>query len=289
MKKSEIFTIGLEYGLSKKQIESVVSHILEIDAKQYLLLEEFEEQHLYEMQKAFYKLQTQQPEEYVYKKAEFYGNDFYVDERVLIPRNETEILVSQALKYINMSGKGDETTLIDVGTGSACIPISIALSLKPLKLKHIYAIDISPQALQVAKLNLETYHLSETITLSESSLLEWFTKQVGLGFSGSMVITANLPYIKDNDFASMDSSVIKFEPNIALFGGKTTGFELYETLIKQCYALKQIYTLWDIAMFLEIWFDQFEVSQKFLWELWLRFEYFLDTNKIKRIIKVTGF
>lgn len=289
MKKSEIFSIGLEYGLSKKQIESVVCSILSLDAKEYLLLEEFEDQFLYPIQKAFYKLQEGQPEEYVHRKAEFYGNEFYVDERVLIPRNETEVLVNQALKEINIAARGDETTLIDVGTGSSCIPISIALALKPLKLHHIFAIDVSLEALAVAEMNIKKHHLEESITRVPSSLLDQFVQQGGFDISPYVVITANLPYIKKDDYAFMHESVIKFEPDLALFGGTKTGFEFYEDLIKQCYSFKKIYWVKEIILFIEIGFDQFEVSRNFLTELWLRFEYFQDTHKIQRIIKITGF
>ena len=77
----------------------------------------------------------------------------------------------QALKEINIAARGDETTLIDVGTGSSCIPVSMALALKPLKLAHIYALDISPEALEVARINIEKHHLESNITRVTSSLL----------------------------------------------------------------------------------------------------------------------
>jgi len=217
MKKSEALTIGLQYGLSKKQIENVVMNVLSLDSKEYFLLEDFEDNHLYEISKSFYKLEQKEPEEYVYKKAEFYGHDFYVDERVLIPRNETEILVTEALREINMTGNIDATTLIDIGTGSSCIPISILLALKPLKLHNVYAVDVSPEALEVSHINRDAYGYTEVLTQIQSSLLDEFLKSSGFDIAKNVVITANLPYIKKDDFEFMDESVIKFEPDVALF------------------------------------------------------------------------
>ena len=289
MKKSEALTIGLQYGLSKKQIENVVMNVLSLDSKEYFLLEDFEDNHLYEISKSFYKLEQKEPEEYVYKKAEFYGHDFYVDERVLIPRNETEILVTEALREINMTGNIDATTLIDIGTGSSCIPISILLALKPLKLHNVYAVDVSPEALEVSHINRDAYGYTEVLTQIQSSLLDEFLKSSGFDIAKNVVITANLPYIKKDDFEFMDESVIKFEPDVALFWGTKTGFEFYEDLVKQCYSFKKIYNIEKIVLFIEIGFDQYEISKKYLSELGLRFEYFQDTNKIQRIIKITGF
>lgn len=155
---------------------------------------------------------------------------------------------------------------------------------------HItYAVDVSPEALAVASINRETYGYIESITQIQSSLLSQFLQTSGFDISKNIVITANLPYIKQDDFAFMDESVIKFEPDIALFGGSKTGFEFYEDLIKQCYSFKKIYNIEKITLIIEIGFDQYEISKKYLTELGLAFEYFQDTNKIQRIIKITGF
>jgi len=289
MKKSEALGIGLQYGLTKKQIENVLINVLGISSKDYFLLDEFEDNHLYEISKNFYKLQEKEPEEYVYKKAEFYGHEFYVDERVLIPRNETEQLVTEALREINLGGDIANTTLIDVGTGSSCIPISIMFALAPFKLKEVYVGDVSPEALEVSKINLEKYNYTSQVEQVQASLLDGFLEKGDKHISETVVITANLPYIKEDDYAFMDESVIKFEPDLALFGGSKTGFEFYEDLVKQCYTFKKIYHVKKIAVFIEIGFDQYEVSKKFLGELGLKFEYFKDSNTIPRIIKVTGF
>lgn len=222
---------------------------------------------------------------------EFYSLHFYVDKRVLIPRNDTEILVERVLKEITQ-----DTTLIDVGTGSGAIPIAIA---KNRDIDKIFALDISFDALEVAKINWDIHQLQDKIEWIHSDLLEKFLKPPHSPLSGgssspdkgrlgrvkTLIITANLPYIKDGDIENMDKEVLENEPHIALFGGPKTGFEMYERLIKQVFELKKIFQS-QVILFIEIWFDQYEYSFQYLSSLWLKFEYFKDFNNIYRVIKI---
>jgi len=137
----------------------------------------------------------------------------------------------------------------------------------PLKFKKVFALDISPDALAVAKQNKEKYD-AQIIELYESDLLSAvFHNPILQG--ASLFISANLPYIKNEDFENMEDSVIQYEPEIALYGGEKTGFELYEKLIKQIFQLKEIYKMKDIHLFIEIGFDQRKYSQQYLEELGL--------------------
>jgi release factor glutamine methyltransferase len=86
------------------------------------------------------------------------------------------------------------------------------------KLEHNYVIDISPLALEVSQINLTKYNLQHIFTQIESDLLEKVLQNRQLTFSKNIIITANLPYIKDNDFQNMDQSVYIHEPNLALYG-----------------------------------------------------------------------
>jgi methylase of polypeptide subunit release factors len=112
----------------------------------------------------------------------------------------------------------------------------------------------------------------------------------------SIIITANLPYIKNWDFKNMSFKTLKYEPKMALFWWKNTGFELYEKLINEIIKLK-IYKSRNlinhkqsdfkvIILFIEIWFDQYEYSKKYLENLWLKYEYFKDNTWIYRCIKI---
>lgn len=102
MKKQEYFDIGLTYHLTLPQIEHVLCQVLGIDKKTLFMMKDISPAHIYKVQKMYYEIQNGAPEEYTLQSANFYGRDFDVDERVLIPRNDTERLVSFALEKINI-------------------------------------------------------------------------------------------------------------------------------------------------------------------------------------------
>lgn len=287
MKKQEYIDIGLSAGLSSSQIEAVLCRVMDISREELFKLSEISSRFIYEVQQVFFKLQSGASEEYTLEKANFYGRDFFVDERVLIPRNDTELLVRVALEKLHSEIDIKNMIYIDVGTGSACIPISIVEEMHPLKFKQAIALEISQDAMDVAAENIEKL-TPWKIELRESNLLSGVFHDEDLAWK-SLCISANLPYIKDGDFENMDSSVVRNEPNRALYGWSKTWFELYENLIKQCFQMKQVHKLWNIHMFIEIWFDQRVCSEKYLQELWLSFVYFADSSNIERVIYIKNF
>jgi release factor glutamine methyltransferase len=166
------------------------------------------------------------PVAYVTGKKEFYGLDFYIDERVLIPRPETEMIVDEVLGWLG--GRSDETRekevrLLDVGTGSLNITTAIVR-----KHGHVFAhaVDISDEALEVAQMNREAHGLETHVQLYQSDLLSAVEE------TDFDVIVTNLPYIGEDMHRNLDSSVERFEPSQALFGG-SDGLELYKKLIQQ--------------------------------------------------------
>lgn len=217
---------------------------------------------------------------------EFYSLPFYVDPRVLIPRNDTEILVDQVIKTSkHFSHK--ETVFIDIGTGSSAILTAVVKNIQD-DFKQAIWLDISPEALEVANINVVKNNIQNKVQLFQSDLLEIiFSSSFSLQSAQNLLITANLPYIKNGDIANMDQEVLDNEPHIALFWWEKTGFEMYERLIGQIFELKNknIYKK-NIVLFIEIWFDQYEYSRQYLSELWLSFEYFKDLQGIWRCIKI---
>lgn len=211
---------------------------------------------------------------------EFFSLWFYVDKRVLIPRNDTETMVYQSIKACNAS----DVTLIDVGTGSSAILTSTIKNIKT-PLAWAFWLDISLDALDVAKINIEKHGLQNQVILTQSDLLEVFINGRYSFPSKIIVITANLPYIKNGDFENMDQEVLENEPHIALFWGEETGFEMYEKLIEQIIELKKIHSL-EVTLFIEIGFDQYEYSQKYFTQKWFPVEYFKDLWEIWRIVKI---
>jgi len=220
------------------------------------------------------RLDKWEPIEYILEQASFYGQDFFVDSRVLIPRNDTEIMVDRVvLESANI--------YIDVWTGSGCIPVSV-LKNSNHNFNQIYALDISNKALEVARINIENYGLKDRIELLESDLLETILEK---NFHDQqIIITANLPYIKQDDFENMDSSVYLNEPELALYGWEETGFELYEKLIWQCQELKKSWN--KIILFIELGFDQKQVCEEFLQSQNLEYQIFQDNGWVDRCVRI---
>lgn len=215
---------------------------------------------------------------------EFYSLPFYVDKRVLIPRNDTEVLVERVLRHLKDEPNSD-VTLIDVGTGSSAIMTAVVKN-SPISFVQVLWLDISLDALEVANVNVVKNNIQNKITLFQSDLLrEILSGNISLQPTKNIIITANLPYIKNGDFENMDSEVLENEPHIALFGWENTGFEMYEKLISQMNELKKIYSV-NTILFIEIWFDQYQYSQEYLSSQGLKFEYYKDLNNIYRVIKI---
>ncbi len=158
-----------------------------------------------------------EPTAYITGHREFYGLDFYVDPRVLIPRPESELLVETAL---GLAQNHPLFTIAEIGTGCGAIAISLALSLPEAK---IYATDISAAALKVALLNCQKHGVIDRLYLLQGDMLDPVPEPVDL-------IIANLPYVEESELAQMSSA--KFEPLLALNGG-SDGTEMIRKLCCQ--------------------------------------------------------
>lgn len=156
-----------------------------------------------------------EPLQYIRGKAEFYSREFLVDNRVLIPRPETELVVEAALARAPRNGR-----IIDVGTGSGCIAISIERERPDLS---VTAVDVSVGALAVAAMNRE--RLQSCIHLSASDLLSAVRGPVDL-------IVSNPPYIPEHDIAGLEVQVRNHEPHRALTPGPH-GTEAIDRILDQ--------------------------------------------------------
>jgi len=145
-----------------------------------------------------------EPAAYIAGHREFYGLDFLVDRRVLIPRPETELLVEKA---IGLAQTHAIATVADIGTGCGAIAISLALNLPRIK---IYASDVATDALEVARINCEKHGVAGRIQLLPGDMLAPLPEPVDL-------ILANLPYVTEQE--TSQAGLADFEPLIALNGG----------------------------------------------------------------------
>jgi release factor glutamine methyltransferase len=159
-----------------------------------------------------------EPTAYILKHKEFFGIDFYVDQRVLIPRPETELLVEKTLELADNT----EFCIVDVGTGCGAIAIALALRLPNAK---IYATDISSQALEVARMNITRHKVSDQVHLLEGDLLR------PVPISPDLIV-ANLPYIRNSEMTKLSPEIRLFEPLISLSGG-SDGLREIKRLLRQ--------------------------------------------------------
>jgi release factor glutamine methyltransferase len=261
------------------------------------------------------------------RHKEFYGLDFFVNKNVLIPRPDTELMVAEATKEITNSklqipnkfqNPKSKITLIDVGTGSGCIPISIACHAEfisasqkiPKQVRDdmlIFATDISRSALRVAKKNAKKHkvkinflrgNLLEPILKTPSSILPLIgggTESVLTiispsttrgGARGGVVITANLPYLTEKQFQSEPS--IQREPKKALVA-KNNGLALYEELLAQIKSLFIIHNSSFLILF-EIDPSQIEAITKLITKYLpeSKIEIKKDLGGLYRIVKITN-
>ncbi len=278
MNKKDIYKKGLDLWLNLNVIEKIILKITGLTKNQLFLINKIENKYKEIIEQSFLEFKKTQKLEYIINKSDFFSLEFYIDNRVLVPRDETEKLVEETLEYIKNNNLKN-ICLIDIWTWSWCIAISIN---KNTKIKKTYALDISKKALEVSKINIKKYKLENKIKVFKSNLLEKiFLREQDLNKFDNIIITANLPYIKDNDLDNMDLEVKEFEPNIALFWWNKTGFELYEKLIKQIDLLSKVLKK-NISLFIEIWFDQKDFLEKTINRLGYNYKIFKDNLWINR-------
>ncbi len=165
------------------------------------------------------RLAAGEPLPYLTGQAEFYGLTFHVTPATLIPRPETEHLVEAALAF----GRGRaDLVMADVGTGSGCIAVTLAILLPTIQ---VFATDASPAALIVAARNAAHHNVAERITFLQGHLLDPLPERVHL-------IAANLPYVADDEWADLPAGVREYEPAGALRGGKQ-GLDLIDSLLRE--------------------------------------------------------
>ena len=167
-------------------------------------------------------LKQEQPIQYVIGETEFYGLPFTVNKNVLIPRPETEELVEWIIsKQQKVNNK--QLNILDIGTGSGCIAISLAKNLPSAK---VYALDVSKEALQVAKHNailneVRVEFLNDDILNFNKSIFE------NLEFD---IVVSNPPYVREQEKALMKTNVLNNEPHLALFVKDNNPLQFYEAI-----------------------------------------------------------
>ncbi len=219
-----------------------------------------------------------EPVAYLVNSQEFFGLDLLVDQRVLIPRPETELLVETALKCIRSRLASGRTPLIaDIGTGSGAIPIALAV-YEP-RLPYLYACDISPDALAVARLNCQRHSVEHRIRLLQGDLLDPLPEPVD-------ILTANLPYVGTSEMEILAPDVREYEPHLALFSGPQ-GLDLLHRFFIEAQQPKKLRD--GAVLLLEIGYQQREPLTHLLHEMWpqAKMEFEKDYAGWDRLLKIS--
>lgn len=210
------------------------------------------------------------PLQHIIGVQEFHGLDFEVTPDVLIPRQETEILVDAAIARWKACGHGGDW-IVDIGTGSGCIPVALARECTGAR---VAAVDVSAAALAVARRNAARH--SADVRFLNADLVSALGGPVAIG-------TANLPYIPDGDIATLQCEVRDHDPRLALAGGPD-GLDLYRRLLADA---KRVLAP-DGALFCEIGIGQAEAFSDFASDCGLRVDERLDDFAgIPRVMVVT--
>ncbi len=179
------------------------------------------EKQLEAMRRALKRLAIGEPVQYITGETEFLGRVFKTDKRALIPRPETELLVEAVLKNTEL-WTGSKPVIVDFGTGSGCIVISLALAREGVYV----AIDISKEALDLANKNAELHGVADKVAFSAEELNELIEPCT------VDVFVSNPPYIRESDFLSLPVNVRDHEPRQALIAGET-GLEVITQIVEE--------------------------------------------------------
>lgn len=211
--RKELKTQFQENNVDVEDVDFIISEILNVKRTELVLIDEISDDQVNEIkQKAELRL-NKIPVDKIFHKSYFYGYEFIVDENVLTPRPETEILVEIALRYID---EHKLKTVLDLCTGSGCVAIAIKKNAKV----DLTATDVSSKAIKIAKQNAEK--LGAEIKFIKSNMFENIDGKFDL-------IVSNPPYIDTDEIEMLDEEVKNNDPKLALDGG-AMGLKFYNII-----------------------------------------------------------
>ena len=213
------FYLILECFHNKKRIDLALDPNMEMDAMQLLRWES-----------VLSELKNEKPIQYILGETEFYGLPFLVNENTLIPRPETEELVEWIIKSTNYEIQSTKLRILDIGTGSGCIAISLA---KNIPNAEVSAIDVSEKALATAKKNAEINEVKVDFInvdiLKINDLVELPTSNFQLPTQFDIIVS-NPPYVRNLEKAEIKPNVLEYEPHLALFVEDTDALLFYRKI-----------------------------------------------------------
>jgi len=274
----DVINWGVDYFENKSlenprlEIEIFLQHIL--DCKKIDLYINFENEvssHDLNTLKGYIKRRLEnEPSQYIVGKSNFYGRNFFVDNNVLIPRPETEILINACIEFLSMK---DNPEIIDIGTGSGCIGITLA---KEIPSSNVIAIDCSEKALAVAEKNAKNIGIKNIDFVKSDFLKQTIDLRADL-------LVSNPPYIPKEDISNLMANVKEYEPSKALTDN-LDGLEFYRVFSKKFDPMIKI----DGALIVEVGKDKHPLKAKKIFEKSgpVNVEMINDYNGDIRVLKV---
>ena len=208
--------------------ELILSDILKLQKEKLIINSDHtvSEKVINNFNKLILRRTKKEPIAYILNKREFWSKDFFVNQNTLIPRPETELLCEQLIKIF----KGKSINFLDIGTGTGCILLTILSEISEAK---GIGLDISKKAIDVARRNSKNLNLTSRAKFFTRSLEEIY------GYKFDLVVS-NPPYIKSIDLKNLQEDVRKFEPKIALDGGKEGLDVIKKVIYKSKTSLKKL-------------------------------------------------
>lgn len=216
---------------ARLDVEILISHVMGIDDKIKLMLNYdiiMTEKEFEIFEELFSKRLKNMPIAYIINKKEFMGLDFYVDENVLIPRPDTEVIVEELISKMNELSYKKNIKILDMCVGSGAIILSSAVISNNANNYELFGVDISKGALEVSKKNASRLNI-DNVTFIESNLFESTELE---NLKGKIdIIVSNPPYIENAVIQNLEADVKDYEPFIALSGGDD-GMFFYNNIIE---------------------------------------------------------
>lgn len=229
---------GFDFDEAKNEVDFALDALFNFTYKDFMLDKVLESWQITKINKVIEeRVKTRRPIQQIIGQAYFYGRKFFVNEYTLIPRPETELLVSTVLKLTKDKGK---QKILDIGTGSGCIPLTLTLENENL---FADSIDISAEAIETAKKNSLFHNAFNKVNFFKSDLFENVEDEYDL-------IVSNPPYIPLKDKDSLQIEVRNFDPSTALFTKDEDGIEFYEKIISEApnYLLPDSYLVFELGI-----------------------------------------
>lgn len=210
---------GFSFDEAKSEVDFALETLFNFTYKDFMLGKALESWQITKLEKVIdERTKTHRPIQQIIGQAYFYGRRFFVDEYTLIPRPETELLVD---KVLEISKEISNPKILDIGTGSGCIPLTLILQNKDIT---AHAVDISSEALETAKRNSLFHNVLNNISFFKSDLFSNVDEKYD-------IIVSNPPYIPLKEKENLQIEVKNYDPESALFTKDDLGIEFYDKIV----------------------------------------------------------